>query len=99
MAIRNPISNARELRQHQTESEAILWQLLRAKQLCRLKFRRQHPEPPFILDFACTKERFAVEIDGEYHDDQYAKEQEREQYLVRLGWQIIRFTNDDVLKM
>ena len=96
MAIRNPISDARELRQNQTESEALLWKLLRAKQLCGLKFRRQHPEPPFILDFACTKEHFAVEIDGGYHDDQFVKDQGREQYLIERGWRIIRFTNNDV---
>ncbi|TWU20916.1 endonuclease domain-containing protein [Novipirellula artificiosorum] len=97
MTKRNPIEDARELRKRQTEAEVLLWSMLRAKQVCGLKFRRQYPEPPYILDFACHAKKFAVEIDGGYHDDQYEKDQQRERYLIDKGWDIIRFPNEDVL--
>ncbi|KAA1262015.1 hypothetical protein LF1_45760 [Rubripirellula obstinata] len=93
---RHPISDARDLRRRQTEAESLLWSVLRAKQVCRLKFRRQHPEPPYIIDFACLAEKLAVEIDGGYHDNVYDKDQARERFLIDRGWRIKRFTNEDV---
>ena len=74
----------------------MLWSVLRAKQVCGLKFRRQHPEPPWIIDFACHSHHLAVEVDGGYHDQQDTKDSEREAYLVRRGWTVVRFTNEEV---
>jgi very-short-patch-repair endonuclease len=96
MSRRNIIEDARELRSRRTEAEAMLWSVLRAKQVCGLKFRRQHPEPPWIIDFACHSRHLAVEIDGGYHDQQYAKDSDREAFLVRRGWTVVRFTNEEV---
>ncbi|MEO1994435.1 MAG: DUF559 domain-containing protein, partial [Planctomycetaceae bacterium] len=49
-----PLTNsARDLRARQTMAESLLWSVLRGRRLCGLKFRRQHPVPPFIADFAC----------------------------------------------
>ena len=47
-------NRAQSLRQKQTRSEGLLWSILRAKQLCGLKFRRQHPIGPWVTDFACA---------------------------------------------
>ena len=60
---------ARSLRKTQTVSEGLLWSVLRGRQLCGLKFRRQHPIEPWIVDFACPEKMLVVEIDGGYHDD------------------------------
>ena len=89
---------ARELRERQTQAESLLWSVLRAKQLCGLKFRRQHPIPPFIADFACHDRHVIVEIDGGYHDYQYEDDMSRKKYLEDQGWMLIRFDNEDVLK-
>ena len=56
-------NNARELRARQTEAEAILWSVLRARRLAGLKFRRQHPIEPWIADFACVNEKLIVELE------------------------------------
>lgn len=87
---------ARHLRQSQTKSEGLLWSILRGKQLCGLKFRRQHPIGPFFADFACTRERLVVEVDGGYHDTVIDADLDREDYLKRHGWQVIRFTDEEV---
>ncbi len=97
MTKRNAIDDARELRQRQTKAEALLWSVLRGKQVSNLKFRRQHPEPPYVLDFANCGHNLAVEIDGGYHDYQDEKDNTRERYLISKGWDIIRFSNEDVL--
>ena len=75
-----------------------MWSLLRSKQLCGLKFRRQHPIGPFFADFACQSHHVVVELDGEYHDHIQAKDLERERILESQGWKVIRFANNDVLK-
>lgn len=36
---------ARDLRARQTKAESLLWNVLRGRRLCRLKFRRQYPCP------------------------------------------------------
>ena len=93
------ITNARERRRQRTASEGLLWSVLRARQLCNLKFRREHPIGPFITDFACESKRLVVEIDGDYHDQTTEQDISREEVLLRrLGWDVLRFTNDDVNK-
>ncbi len=87
---------ARSLRKTQTTSEGLLWSILRAKQLCGLKFRRQHPIGPWIVDFACHEKMLVVEIDGGYHDDIVNVDLRRQRYLEALGWKVVRFTDKDV---
>jgi very-short-patch-repair endonuclease len=91
-----PKHKARSLRKRQTKSEALLWSILRGKQMCGLKFRRQHPIGPFIVDFACVSEKLVVEIDGDYHDYTIEQDMQRERYLGLQGWQVIRFSARDV---
>ena len=73
-----------------------MWSVLRAKQLCGLKFRRQHPIEPWIVDFACPQKMLVVEIDGGYHDNVVDYDLKRQKYLEALGWKVIRFTDKQV---
>ncbi|MEX1028058.1 MAG: endonuclease domain-containing protein [Candidatus Paceibacterota bacterium] len=92
----NAEHNARHLRQHQTRSEGLLWSVLRAGQLCGLKFRRQHTISPWIVDFACIAKRLIVEIDGGYHDATQEEDLRRQRDLETRGWTVLRFTDEDV---
>jgi very-short-patch-repair endonuclease len=47
--------------------EAILWECLRGRRLNGLRFRRQHPVGPYVLDFF-HEARLAIEVDGTQHD-------------------------------
>ena len=44
-------SRARDLRQSSTPPEQLLWLALRNEQIGGLKFRRQHPIGPYVVDF------------------------------------------------
>jgi very-short-patch-repair endonuclease len=90
---------ARELRKQQTDTENLLWQLLRDRQLCGFKFRRQHPIGGYNLDFYCHEARFAVELDGGGHnmEEQRQYDEERRNALEGAGIKIIRFWNNEVL--
>ena len=58
---------ARKLRQEPTDAERAMWRLLRDRRLSGLKFRRQVPVGPHIVDFACVSARLVVELDGGQH--------------------------------
>lgn len=48
---RELLQKARDLRQNPTDAELRLWAKLRGRQMCGVKFRRQHPIGPYIVDF------------------------------------------------
>ena len=93
----NPTRRARRLRDRQTKAESLLWNVVRAKRLCGLKFRRQHPVGPFFPDFACVEQHVIVELDGGYHEHCGEADLARQRYLEQQGWRVIRFTNEEVL--
>lgn len=76
----------------------LLWQVLRNRRLCGLKFRRQHSIGSYIVDFACIEQHLVVEIDGGYHEAVFKEDQLRQQYLESHGWSVIRFEDKDVLE-
>ena len=88
--------HARSLRQNKNKPEGLLWDLLRAKQVCGLKFRQQYPIGPFFADFACLQYRLVVEVDGASHDVTAEADLRREKYLRKAGWKVVRFSADDV---
>ena len=88
----------RELRKNPTESEQILWEHLRLRQLGGYKFRRQQPLGPYFVDFVCLEKRLIVEVDGGQHSEQVAYDSERSAWLEAQGFRILRFWNNEVLK-
>jgi very-short-patch-repair endonuclease len=89
--------SARELRRAMTPSERVLWDRLRLQRLNNLHFRKQHPFGPFILDFACLPILLAVELDGWVHDNTADYDRNRDAFLKRHGWTIVRFRNEEIV--
>jgi very-short-patch-repair endonuclease len=96
----------RELRVNQTQSEEILWERIRNRQLVGKKFLRQHPiyhdlngkETFNIADFYCHELKLVVEIDGELHKYQQKKDKKRDQVMYLLGINVIRINSEMVMK-
>lgn len=87
---------ARELRKNATKEENTLWyQYLRTYPV---RFRRQCPMGPYIVDFYCTKARLVIELDGSQHFESKGMEYDtkRSGYLERLGLKVLRFSNTDI---
>ena len=87
---------ARELRSQPTDAERTLWRLLRQEQLGGWRFRRQHPIPPYITDFACIEAKLVVEADGGQHAES-SYDEARDRHLRSFGWRVLRFWNNEVL--
>ena len=82
---------AKALRRNMTTSEIILWQELRNRSL-GLKFRRQHPIGPYVLDFFCHKLKLCIELDGDVHQSTEANMYD-ERRTAFLNSQGIRFSD------
>ena len=89
---------ARRLRRAMPLPEILLWRVLRERP-SGLKFRRQHPSGPYILDFFCSDARLAIEIDGEAHErgDRPARDAARDAWLRTAGIETLRIAAAEVL--
>ena len=90
------IRRAQDLRRNMTDAERALWYGLRRCQL-GWRFRRQHPIPPYIVDFACLEVKLVIEADGGQHALTSERER-RDEELHRQGWRVLRFWNNDILQ-
>ena len=96
----NLLAFARQLRQQGTNAEQWLWQALRDRRMVGMKFRRQHPINPYILDFYCHELKLAIELDGSQHNSEPGIEhdQKRSRFLQERGIQVLRFWNNEVFQ-
>ena len=89
------IASARQLRKDETWAEKVMWRWLRGRRFSGYKFRRQHPEGVYTLDFFCEEARLSIELDGGQHGfpEQRAHDAERERFLTSQGIKELRFWN------
>ena len=90
------IGVARKLRQTNTVREIKLWQYLRNRRFMGLKFRRQFPVGPYVVDFVCLSHKLVIELDGGQHAEQLDYDNQRTEYLEHFGFRVLRFWNIDV---
>jgi very-short-patch-repair endonuclease len=60
-----------------------------------LKFRRQQPVDNYIVDFVCFEKRIVIEADGGQHGT--VNDIDRDSYLKRHGFNVLRFWNNEIL--
>lgn len=88
------LSQARALRRRAPSTEHLLWTLLRGRRLEGLKFRRQVPIGPYIVDFLCLRHRLVVEADGPFHEPE--DDAVRDAWLETQGFRVLRFPNGEI---
>ncbi|MEP7221795.1 MAG: DUF559 domain-containing protein [Novosphingobium sp.] len=93
------VKRARKLRQEMSLPEVLLWVELQ-KRPAGYKFRKQVPQTPYTLDFACLSARLAIEVDGEAHNrgDQPQKDEVRDRILSERGFRTLRIPAYEVLR-
>jgi very-short-patch-repair endonuclease/type I restriction-modification system DNA methylase subunit len=98
LAAKAIVQIGRDLRQRQTEAEAVLWDYLRDRRLENIKIRRQHPIPntTHIADFFIHDSKLVIELDGSIHADQQEADTSRQQLIESLGYRVIRFRNEQI---
>ena len=88
---------AKSNRKNMNDAEIILWQYLR-RLPSTFHFRRQHVIVDYIVDFVCLEKLLVVEMDGKYHSEpeQIEWDKIRENRLCKLGFRILRITNEEL---
>lgn len=92
----NHIDKARKLRKNATPQENHLWyDFLRRYEV---RFQRQKTIGNYIVDFYCYRAKLVVEIDGSQHfkDEEMAYDQQRTDYLEKLGLRVMRISNRQI---
>jgi len=89
------LEQARSLRRGMKDAERALWFHLRGARLGGFRFRRQHPMPPYVLDFYCAAARLVIELDGGQHTE--TADASRTHFLQAQGQRVLRFWNDEVV--
>jgi 5-methyltetrahydrofolate--homocysteine methyltransferase len=89
---------SKRMRNEPTQTESLIWESLSRKKLEGYKFRRQHIIGAYIADFVCLEKNLIIEIDGLIHQLPYnlASDIQRTEWLNTQGFEVIRFTNDEV---
>ncbi|MBK8080350.1 MAG: DUF559 domain-containing protein [Saprospiraceae bacterium] len=97
---------AREHRKNPTRAEKVFWEKVKNKNLNGLKFNRQYlieykevmgNKLYYIADFHNFQNRLVIEIDGDIHEQQKEYDNERELDIKYMGYQVLRFSNDEVI--
>ncbi|MGV3599523.1 MAG: endonuclease domain-containing protein [Bacteroidota bacterium] len=91
---------ANSLKKNMTKAEACLWKyVLKARKMKGYQFRRQRPISTYIADFMCKELKLVIEVDGWTHTREYVylKDITKQNELERLGFTLLRFTDNDVL--
>ncbi len=85
-------------RNRPTPWESKLWQFLKGRQRDGHKFRRQASIENYVVDFCCLELKLIIELDGSghLHPTQQKKDQARENDLIKWGYTIIRFFNNEI---
>ena len=89
----DPIEFAKYQRQTARSYDQLLWQLLRNRQRCGKKFRRQHSLGIYTADFYCAEARLVVEVDGSPHQtaERKRKDEARDAWMHSQGIEVLRF--------
>jgi very-short-patch-repair endonuclease len=89
---------ARGMRRTASQAERLLWSRLRNHGL-EVKFRRQHPIGPYIVDFFSHEARLVVEIEprSDGHNGEPRADLERAGYLEQRGLRLLRLSSDEVI--
>jgi leucyl-tRNA synthetase len=90
--------NSKENRKNPTDAELVLWERLRDSQT-GFKIRRQHVIEGYIADLVCLAQKLVIEVDGGYHQKPEAIEYDKQRtaFLNAAGFEVIRFTNEQVI--
>ena len=71
--------------------------LAQAKSMRGYAFLRQRPIGNYIVDFFSKELKLVIEVDGITHEYKQGSDFEKDLFLTKLGYRVLRFENNEVL--
>jgi very-short-patch-repair endonuclease len=98
--LKQNVDFAKSQRRMASDYVLIVWQWLRDRRVLGQKFRREHPVPPYTVDFFCVELGLVIEIDGQPHltPEGIAHDRVRDRFLKSLGYEILRIPGYEILR-
>jgi very-short-patch-repair endonuclease len=98
--LKQNVDFAKSQRRMASDYVLIVWQWLRDRRVLGQKFRREHPVPPYTVDFFCVELGLVIEIDGQPHltPEGIAHDRVRDRFLKSLSYKILRITGYEILR-
>ena len=89
-------SNAQKLRKSMTKEERHLW--YDCLKLLPVTVHRQKVIGNYIVDFYIASAKVVIELDGSQHymAEGIKKDEERDRYLQKNGYKVLRYSNADI---
>ena len=81
-----------------SKAEKLLWKAILSRKQTGERFLRQRPIDNFIVDFFTPDLGLIIEIDGSSHTNKGEYDFYRQQKLESLGYEMIRFSEGEVLQ-
>jgi very-short-patch-repair endonuclease len=106
MRYKTILTFARQMRANPTPAEDYFWKKVLNRSFHDYKFYRQYiietvsfngDKNFFIVDFYCHHNKLIIELDGKIHLQQLEYDKLREEELITLGYNILRFKNEEIL--
>jgi very-short-patch-repair endonuclease len=98
--LKQNVDFAKSQRRMASDYVLIVWQWLRDRRVLGQKFRREHPVPPYTVDFFCVELGLVIEIDGQPHltPEGIEHDRVRDRFLKSLGYEILRIPGYEILR-
>jgi very-short-patch-repair endonuclease len=98
--LKQNVDFAKSQRRMASDYVLIVWQWLRDRRVLGQKFRREHPVPPYTVDFFCVELGLVIEIDGQPHltPEGIEHDRVRDRFLKSLGYEILRIHGYEILR-
>ena len=107
MSYKTILAFARHMRKNPTPAENYFWNKVLNRSFHGFKFYRQYiiesasfngDKSFYIGDFYCHNRKVIIELDGSIHLQQLGYDKLRENDLIEMGYNILRFKNEEVLE-
>lgn len=91
------LEKAKRLKRNMADMKLKLWEGLKDRKVCGLRFRPQHPIEDFIVDFYCHLLKLVVSVTNEVNEfPQNELEIEKQRKLKEWGIKEVYFSKDEI---
>ena len=87
-------SKKNKIKKNLTLEEKLIWDFIKERKLCNIKFKKETLIGKYILNFYSPEVEFGIEIDNNTHTKKYILT--KDEYMQSMGITVIKFSNSEI---